>query len=58
MKSNFISNCLTFYVLPEPCHAEPVVFTVVNGLWFSSRKEIKKRMEGKKNTTNTALPTV
>lgn len=46
MKSNLISKCLTFYVLPETCPAEAVLFTVVNGVWFSARK--KKNDRGKK----------
>lgn len=39
MKSNLISKCLTFYVLLETCPAETVLFTVVNGFWFSSREK-------------------
>lgn len=42
MKPNLISKCLTFYVLLETCPAEAVLFTVVNGFWFSSSEKKKK----------------
>lgn len=60
MKSNLISKCLTFYVLLETCPAEAVIFTAVNGLWFSSKEKKKKKGCGGvgKNATNITLPTV
>lgn len=57
MKSNLISKCLTFYVLPETHPAEAVPFNVVDGVWFSSGEKKKRRGWGEK-AANTTLSIV